>query len=368
MTNKISLKIVSMSLLTLSIIISLGIISINTAHAQQVTINGAGATFPFPLIDNWRVEYKKVNPNVNINYASIGSGGGIKQFLEKTVDFGATDAPLSKSEFAKAVNPVHIPETIGSVVISYNLPEVSGNSLKLSGPILADIYLGKITKWDDPKIKQLNPGVNLPSNPITVVHRSDGSGTTFVFTDYLSKVSPEWKSKVGSSKSVQWPKGIGAPGNEGVSASISGSKYSIGYIELAYALTTKMNYASLQNKEGNFVLPSINSTMAAVDASATTLPKGSQPWTNVSLTDSPGKGSYPISSFTYIILYKDLSANPSIDNQKAKAIVDFLSWAITTGQKFSQPLGYVPLPDPVVKINQETLGSLTFKGTPILKK
>jgi len=357
-----------MSLLTLSIIISLGISSINTVHAQQVTINGAGATFPFPLIDTWRVEYKKVNPNVNINYASIGSGGGIKQFLEKTVDFGATDAPLSKSEFAKAVNPVHIPETIGSVVISYNLPEVSGNSLKLSGPVLADIYLGKITKWDDPKIKQLNPGINLPSNPITVIHRSDGSGTTFVFTDYLSKLSPEWKSKVGTSKSVQWPTGIGAPGNEGVSASISGSKYSIGYIELAYALTTKMNYASLQNKEGNFVLPSINSTIAAFDAPATTLPKGSQPWTNVSLTNAPGKGSYPISSFTYIILYKDLSANPNLDNQKAKAIVDFLSWAITTGQKFSQPLGYVPLPDPVVKINQETLSSLTFKGTPILTK
>jgi phosphate transport system substrate-binding protein len=356
------------SLLALSFILSLGISSINTVHAQQVAINGAGATFPFPLIDTWRIEYQKVKPDVNINYASIGSGGGIKQFLEKTVDFGATDAPLSKSEFAKATDPVHIPETIGSVVISYNLPEVSGNSLKLSGSVLADVYLGKITKWDDPKIKQLNPGINLPSNPITVVHRSDGSGTTFVFTDYLSKVSPEWKSKVGTSKSVQWPTGIGAPGNEGVSASISGSKYSIGYIELAYALTTKMNYASLQNREGNFVLPSINSTMAAVSASATALPKGSQSWTNVSLTDAPGKGSYPVSSFTYIILYKDLSANPNLDNQKAKAIVDFLSWAITTGQKFSQPLGYVPLPDPVVKVNQETLSSLTFKGTPILTK
>src|SRR5919107_2014716 len=205
MQNKISMKIMGVSLLTLSIIISLGISSINTVHAQQVTINGAGATFPFPLIDTWRVEYQKVNPNVNINYASIGSGGGIKQFTENTVDFGATDAPLSKSEFAKAVNPVHIPETIGSVVLSYNVPELSGTPLKLSGPVLANIYLGKITKWDDPAIKQLNPGVNLPSKPITVVHRSDGAGTTFVFTDYLSKVSPEWKSKIGTSKSVQWP-------------------------------------------------------------------------------------------------------------------------------------------------------------------
>jgi phosphate transport system permease protein/phosphate transport system substrate-binding protein len=368
MTNKISLKIMGVSILTLSIIISLGIISLNTVHAQQVTINGAGATFPFPLIDTWRVEYQKVNPNVNINYASIGSGGGIKQFAENTVDFGATDAPLSKAESAKAVNPVHIPETIGSVVLSYNIPELSGTSLKLSGPVLANIYLGKITKWDDPAIKQLNPGANLPSNPITVVHRSDGSGTTFVFTDYLSNVSPEWKSKVGSSKSVQWPKGIGAPGNEGVSASISGSKYSIGYVELAYALTTKMNFASLQNKEGNFVLPTVNTTKAAVESSAPTLPKGDQPWTNVSLTNAPGQSSYPISTFTYIILHKDLSSNPSMNNEKAKAITDFLSWAITDGQKFSQPLGYVPLPDAVVKINQETLGSLTFKGTPLLTK
>src|SRR4051812_29545993 len=200
------------SLLVLSIILSLGISSINTVHAQQVAINGAGATFPFPLIDTWRVEYKKVNPDVNINYASIGSGGGIKQFLEKTVDFGATDAPLSKSEFAKAVNPVHIPETIGSVVISYNLPEVSGNSLKLSGSVLADIYLGKITKWDDPKIKQLNPAINLPSNPITLVHRSNGTGTPIVCTEYLSKVSTDWKRKLGTSKSVQRSTGIRAPG------------------------------------------------------------------------------------------------------------------------------------------------------------
>lgn len=368
MSRTYTIKIIGVSLMALSILILLGINSINAAHAQQVTINGAGATFPFPLIDTWRVEYHKVNPNVNINYASIGSGGGIKQFLEKTVDFGATDAPLSKDEFSKAGSPVHIPETIGSVVLSYNIPELSGKTLKLSGPVIADIFLGKITKWNDPQIKKLNPNVNLPSNPITVVHRSDGSGTTFVFTDYLSKVSPEWSSKVGSSKSVQWPTGIGAPGNEGVSASISGSKYSIGYVELAYALTTKMNFATIQNKEGNFITPSINSTMAAVASSAPTLPKGTEPWTNVSLTNPPGKNSYPISSFTYIILYKDLGTNPSIDSQKAKSIVNFLSWAITDGQKFSAKLGYVPLPAPVVKIDQQTLSSLTFKGAPILTK
>jgi phosphate transport system substrate-binding protein len=362
MTNITNLKKIGVSLLVLSILIPL---AINSVYAQQkVTINGAGATFPFPLIDTWRVEYQKVNPDVNINYASIGSGGGIKQFLEKTVDFGATDAPLSKTDFAKAVNPVHIPETIGSVVLSYNLPGIS-SPLKLSGSVIADIFLGKITNWDDSKIKQLNPNVALPSNTITVVHRSDGSGTTFVFTNYLSKVSPDWASKVGSSTSVQWPTGIGAPGNEGVSASINGSPYSIGYVELAYALTAKMNYATLQNKAGNFVLPSINSTMAAVAESASALPKGTESWTNVSLTNAPGKNSYPIASFSYIILYKDLSVNPSIDSQKAKSITKFLSWAITDGQKFSKPLGYVPLPSPVVKIDQQTLSSLTFHGNPV---
>ncbi len=362
MTNINNLKKFSMSLLAISLLLPL---AINSVHAQQkITINGAGATFPFPLIDTWRVQYQKVNPDVNINYASIGSGGGIKQFLEKTVDFGATDAPLSTEEFNKAVNPVHIPETIGSVVVSYNLPGIT-TPLKLSGPVIADIYLGKITKWDDSKIKQLNPNVSLPSNSITVVHRSDGSGTTFVFTNYLSKVSPEWTSKIGSSKSVQWPTGIGAPGNEGVSASISGSPYSIGYVELAYALTAKMTYATLQNKDGNFVVPSIDSAMAAVSASSSALPKGTDPWTKVSLTNAPGKNSYPIASFTYIILYKDLSKNPSINVEKAKAISKFLSWAITDGQKFSKPLGYVPLPPSVVKIDQQSLDSLTFNGKPI---
>jgi phosphate transport system permease protein/phosphate transport system substrate-binding protein len=362
LANIDNFKQIGVSLLAAAFLLPL---VINPVNAQQVTINGAGATFPFPLIDTWRVEYKKVNPDVNINYASIGSGGGIKQFLEKTVDFGATDAPLSKSEFAKAVNPVHIPETIGSVMLSYNLPGVPDNSLKLSGPVIADIFLGKIAKWDDPKIKALNPTLNLPSQSINTVHRSDGSGTTFVFTDYLSKVSPEWSEKMGTSKSVPWPGGIGAPGNEGVSASIKGSEFSVGYVELAYALTTKMNYASIQNKDGNFVLPTINSTAAAVEASATALPKGSDSWTNVTITNSPGPNSYPISSFTYLILYKELGANPSMNQQKATSLVDFISWAITDGQKFSSSLGYVPLPSSVVDLNKQTLNSLTFNGKPL---
>ena len=362
MANIANFKQIGVSFLALSLLIPM---VINSVNAQQVTINGAGATFPFPLIDTWRVEYKKVNPGVDINYASIGSGGGIKQFLEKTVDFGATDAPLSESEFTRAGNPVHIPETIGSVVLSYNIPGIQDNSLKLSGPVIADIFLGKITTWDDPNIKELNPSLALPSNNINVVHRSDGSGTTFVFTDYLSKVSQEWADMVGSSKSVPWPTGIGAPGNEGVSASILGSENSIGYVELAYALTAKMNYAAIQNKEGSFVLPSINSTMAAVESASAVLPSGSASWNNVSLTNAAGPNSYPISSFSYIVLYKELSTNPSINQQKAKSIVDFISWAITDGQTFSEPLGYVPLPAPVVDLNKQTLNSLTFNGNPI---
>jgi phosphate transport system substrate-binding protein len=362
MANIANLKQIGVSFLALSLLIP---VVINSVNAQQVTINGAGATFPFPLIDTWRVEYKKVNPGVDINYASIGSGGGIKQFLEKTVDFGATDAPLSESEFTRAGNPVHIPETIGSVVLSYNIPGIQDNSLKLSGPVIADIFLGKITTWNDPRIQELNPDLSLPSNNINTVHRSDGSGTTFVFTDYLSKVSPEWSEKIGTSKSVPWPTGIGAPGNEGVANSIRGSENSIGYIELAYALTTKMNYATIQNKDGNFVLPSINSTMSAVSASSSSLPQGSDRWNNVSLTNAAGPNSYPISSFSYIVLYKELGTNPSINQQKAKSIVDFINWAITDGQKFSEPLGYVPLPTPVVELNKQTLNSLTLNGKPI---
>jgi phosphate transport system substrate-binding protein len=341
--------------------------SIRSSYAQgQITINGAGATFPFPLIDVWRVEYQKVKPNVSINYQSIGSGGGVKQFTEKTVDFGASDAPLSKSEQRSAKGAVHIPETIGSVVIAYNIPNFPNKGLKLSGPVIADIFLGKITKWNDPKIQTMNPGVSLPSNNIVVIHRSDGSGTTFVWTDYLSKVSSEWSNKVGKSKSVPWPIGIGAPGNEGVANAIKGTQNTIGYIELAYALTTQMPYAYLQNQAGKFIEPSISSTKSAVSASASNLPKGDQSWESVSLVNAPGADSYPIASFSYLLLYKELSTNPSIDGTKAKALVDFISWAITDGQKFADKLGYVPLPDQVVKLDQDTLKSLTFHGKSLI--
>lgn len=353
---------------------------------QNIIINGAGATFPFPLIDTWRVQYQSVNPSVNINYQSIGSGGGIKQFTEKTVDFGASDAPLSQEEMQalSSSTPVHIPETIGSVVAAYNIAGID-KGLKLTGPLLSDIFLGKITKWDDARIKELNPGVQLSSADIVVVHRSDGSGTTFIWTSYLSQVSPEWNQTFGAGKSIQWTVGLGAQGNEGVSSTIKSTPNSIGYVELTYALTTDMDYASLMNKAGNFVEPTLNSTQVAAQAaimnstSTTTnnnetatsagtagLPSGDQSWTHVTLLDAPGADSYPIASFSYLLLYKELSTN--INNmEKAEALAEFVNWAITDGQQFASPLHYVPLPDSVVQHNQQTLRSLTFNGQPVLQ-
>ena len=342
----------------------LGILgTIKDSFAQQVTLNGAGATFPFPLIDTWRVEYETVKPEVSINYQSIGSGGGVKQFIEKTVDFGATDAPLTPEEMQQAPGAVHIPETIGSVVAAYNLP-VEG--LKLTGPILADIFLGKITTWNDPQIQSINSGLTLPAEDIVVVHRSDGSGTTFVWTDYLSNVSSGWNQQIGKGKSVQWPVGIGAPGNEGVANSINTTPNAIGYVELAYAITTGMKHAEIQNQAGNFIPASINSTEAAVASAASSLPAGDQPWTNVTMVNAPGADSYPIASFSYLLLYKELTTNPSLNDQnKAQNLVDFINWAVTDGQQFGPDLGYVPLPDPVVQNVQETLGGLTFNGAPL---
>ncbi len=351
---------------------------------QSITINGAGATFPFPLIDTWRVEYQSVNPSVNINYQSIGSGGGVRQFTERTVDFGASDAPLTEEEMQSLPStPVHIPETIGSVVAAYNIPGID-KGLKLTGPILADIFAGKIARWDDPRIRELNPDLTLPSADIITVHRSDGSGTTFIWTSYLSQVSPEWNQTIGAGKSVQWTVGLGASGNEGVSNTILSTPNSIGYVELTYALTTDMDYASLMNGAGNFVEPTPTSTQAAVqnaismngttttgnnnssNSATISLPGGDQSWTHVSLLDAPGADSYPIASFSYLLLYKELSTN--IDSmEKAQALVQFVNWAITDGQQFASPLHYVPLPDSVVQHNQQTLRSLTFNGQPVFQ-
>ncbi len=362
------------------------------AGSQSITINGAGATFPFPLIDTWRVEYQSVNPSISINYQSIGSGGGVRQFTERTVDFGASDAPLTQEETQglSSSTPVHIPETIGSVVAAYNIPGID-KGLKLTGPVLADIFAGKITRWDDQRIVELNAGIQLPSADIITVHRSDGSGTTYIWTSYLSQVSPEWNQTIGAGKSVQWTVGLGASGNEGVSNTILSTPNSIGYVELTYALTTNMDYASLMNSAGNFVEPTLASTQAAVqnaivmnaastgnntttgtnttpstNGSAISLPGGDQSWTHVSLLDAPGADSYPIASFSYLLLYKELSTN--IDSvEKAQALAQFINWAITDGQQFASPLHYVPLPDSVVQHNQQTLRSLTFNGQPVFQ-
>ncbi|MDQ3848367.1 MAG: phosphate ABC transporter substrate-binding protein PstS, partial [Thermoproteota archaeon] len=361
---------------------------------STITINGAGATFPFPLIDTWRVEYQAVNPSVNINYQSIGSGGGVKQFTERTVDFGASDAPLTQEEIQalSSSTPVHIPETIGSVVAAYNIQGID-KGLRLTGPVLADIFAGKITKWDDPRIKELNPDLPLPSGAdIVTVHRSDGSGTTFIWTTYLSEQSPEWNQTIGAGKSIQWSGGgLGAQGNEGVSSTIKSTPNSIGYVELTYALTTDMDYASLKNKAGNFVEPTLDSTQAAAQsaiimnntgdtssnstnstssATATnttiTLPSGDQSWTHVTLLDAPGANSYPIASFSYLLLYKELSTN--IDSmEKAQALAQFVNWAITDGQQYASTLHYVPLPESIVQHNQQTLRSLTFNGQPVFQ-
>jgi phosphate transport system substrate-binding protein len=334
---------------------------------KQLTINGAGATFPFPVIDTWRVAYQKVHPNVNINYQSIGSGEGLRQFAAKTVDFGASDTPLTTEERQAVPGVVQIPETIESVVVVYNIPGIPTKILKFTGPVLADIFQGKITKWNDPQIKALNSGVNLPDANILVVHRSDGSGTNYVWTSYLSSQSRSWNQTVGASKSVTWPTGIGVPDNEGVANAVKGSPNTLGYVDLNYALITGIPYALIKNSAGKYIAPSLDSTQQAVSNApvAKSLPEGDQSWTKVSLLNSPGPTTYPIATFTYLLLPKDLSTNPSLDQTKAKALVDFISWAITDGQKLVPNLGYAPLPAVVVKHNQDTLKSLTFKATPL---
>jgi phosphate transport system substrate-binding protein len=320
----------------------------STSQAETVTINGAGATFPYPLYSKWMDEYKKKN-GVEINYASIGSGAGISKFLDKTVDFGASDAPMSDEQLTQAkVAVVHIPTAMGAVVITYNVPGVT-SSLQMTGDVIADIYLGKIKTWDDAKIVALNKGVKLPAGlPIVPCYRSDGSGTTFVFTDYLSKTGSDWKDKVGKANAIKWPAGIGAKGNEGVTGLVKQTKGSVGYVELVYALSNKMPVANVRNKDGKFITPSVSSVTAAA-AALKSMPEDFR----VSITDASGKESYPISSFTYVLIYQNM------DTPKGKPIVDFLKWAVTEGQKFSPGLNYSPLPGSLVKKIQDKLNSIS---------
>jgi len=325
-------------------------------------LNGAGATFPFPLIDLWRVEYHDDFDNVNLNYQSIGSGGGIKQHIEKTVNFAASDAPLTTNERALSPNTLHIPETIGGVTVVYNIPELPNSGLKLTGKIISDIFMGKITKWDDPAIKDINPGSNLPGKDILVAHRSDGSGTTFVFTDYLSKVDPDWDKQVGKGKSVPWPMGLAAAGNEGVAGIVRSTQYSIGYVELAYAFQTGMTFAHVQNGDkSKFVEPSIATITAATAGIANKLPAGDADWSAVSTVNAPGPDSYPISSFSYLLMYKDLKET-SKNKEEAKAVLHMIYWMITDGQAFAPTLLYSPLPENVVELGKKSLSQVMYDG------
>jgi phosphate transport system substrate-binding protein len=318
------------------------------AVSAQSQINGAGATFPNPIYSKWFAEYNKLNPKVQINYQPIGSGGGIRQLTNQTVFFGATDGPMTPEQMQQAPGKVlHLPTVLGAVVPVYNLSGVG--ELRFNGALLADIYLGKITKWDHPAIAKLNAGVKLPSTDITVVHRSDGSGTSYIWADFLAKVSPEWLKKVGVATSVNWPAGVGGKGNEGVAGLVQQTPGSIGYVELIYALQNKVAYGSVQNLAGEFVRASVESVTAAAAAAATKMPADFR----VSITNAEGKGAYPISSFTWLLLYE----NPK-DKAQSKAMVEFVKWALGDGQKFAAALGYAPLPAEVVKMELAALARI----------
>lgn len=309
-----------------------------TAAMGAETINAAGATFPAPIYQKWFGEYKMAHPDVQINYQAIGSGGGIRQLTEGTVDFGASDMPMTDEQIkALKVHPLHFPTVLGAVVLSYNVPGVT-MALKLTPDAIAGIYLGEIKKWNDPKIASVNPGVKLPGSDIEVIHRSDGSGTTFIFTDYLSKISGEWKSKVGANTSVSWPTGLGGKGNDGVAGLVKQTPGSIGYVELIYAVQNHMEFADVKNAAGKFVTPSFAGVTAAAANS-----KEMPPDFRASITNQGGAATYPISSFTWLLIPSEIK-----DPTKKKAITDFLSWMLTTGQKDCESLSYAPLPKAVV--------------------
>ncbi|MGO9124000.1 MAG: phosphate ABC transporter substrate-binding protein PstS [Terriglobales bacterium] len=310
----------------------------------QTTLNGAGATFPYPMYSKWFSEYHKAHPDIQINYQSIGSGGGIRQVLAGTVDFGASDGPMTDEQLAQAKTKIlHVPTVLGANVPAYNIPGVNAE-LKFTPEALAGIFLGRIASWNDAAIAAANPGVNLPNQPIIVIHRSDGSGTTYIWTDYLSKVSPEWQSQVGKGTSVKWPVGLGGKGNEGVAGMIRQMQGSIGYIELIYAIENKISYGIVKNAAGNYVKASLDSVTAAA-ASVKSMPADFR----VSITNAPGKDAYPISSFTWLLIPAQ-----SKDAAKGKILANFLGWMVGDGQKMTAELAYAPLPESVAtKVKDE---------------
>jgi phosphate transport system substrate-binding protein len=321
-----------------------------TGAQAQLLINGAGATFPYPIYSKWFDEYTKVDPSVRFNYQSIGSGGGQKQITARTVDFGASDGPMSDDNLAKAPGKLlHIPTVAGAVVITYNLPD--NPKLKLDGPTLADIFLGNVTKWNDPKIAALNPDVKLPATDIVVVHRSDGSGTSFIFTDYLSSVSPVWADSVGKGTSVKWPAGVGlgAKGNEGVAGQVKQLPGAIGYVELIYANQNKLPFADLKNAAGNFITPSLDSVTAALATAK--IPDDFR----FSMVNAPGDKAYPISGTTWLLVYEQQK-----NADKGKKLVEFLNWALTKGETMASTLDYAPLPDSVQQRVLERIKTIKY--------
>lgn len=325
---------------------------------STVLLNGAGATFPNIIYQKWVIDYNRANPQVALNYQSIGSGGGIRQFSDGTVDFGASDAPMSDSAIAALDgNVLHIPTVLGADVATYNLASVS-EPLRFTPEVLADIFLGTIRRWNDPRLRSINPGVTLPDREIVVVHRSDGSGTTFIWTDYLSKVSEAWRSRVGRGTSVAWPTGLGGRGNEGVAAAVQQTPGALGYVELGYALINNMPVGIVQNRSGNFVTPTIESVTAA--AAGAMADMGPDTDFRVSITDPAGTDAYPIASFTWLLLGKEYQ-----DTAKTAALVEFVWWALTEGQSAAPELGYAPLPDEMLPWIADRLASITVGGAPV---
>jgi phosphate transport system substrate-binding protein len=329
--------------------IAAGVLALTTIGATAQNINGAGATFPNPIYSRWFIEYSQLHPDVHINYQPIGSGGGIRQVTEGTVDFGATDGPMTDEQIATAkIKVMHIPTVLGAVVPVYNIPGVT-KDLNFSPDVIADIYLGKITKWNDPRLAKDNPGANLPGNPILPVYRSDGSGTTYIFTDFLSKVSPDWQSKVGKATSVKWPTGIGQKGNEGVAGMVRQSPNSFGYVELIYATQNKMSYGTVKNAAGKFVKASTEGVTAAAAANPKAIPADYR----VSITNATGPASYPISSFTWLLI-----PVKSADPAKGKILADFLTWMLEKGEAEAAGMTYAPLPKPVHEMVRKSIAQV----------
>ncbi|HXZ69354.1 MAG TPA: phosphate ABC transporter substrate-binding protein PstS [Streptosporangiaceae bacterium] len=331
------------------------------AAQETMRLNGAGATFPYPIYSKWMLEYHAAHPNVEINYQSIGSGGGIRQYTDHTVDFGASDGPMTDAQIqAVSGNVLHFPTVLGADVPTYNIPGVSAQ-LRFTGDVLASIFLGQITKWNDSRLTALNPGVSLPDQDIVVVHRSDGSGTTYIWTDYLSKVSPDWAQRVGKGTSVNWPVGLGGQGNEGVANTVKQTPGAIGYVELIYAKQNHISYGVVRNKAGNYIEASLQTATNAAAGAVAALDQNTD--FRISITDPDGAQAYPIASFTWLLVPKEMT-----DMAKARALLEFVWWATHDGQQYNEALAYAKLPARVVQLEEQRLKSVTVNGQTVLPR